>query len=111
MRQGQLCPAGRRGAENPGWEDLRLEVPDRLPESLVLRAGGEDAEEEPTARPFRQLMRDAGASSVTLLQTRDGLRGVLLLGAPHPELAGSQSDFLEVFCGFRGGRARKMPPG
>ena len=95
---GQLCPAGRRGAENPGWEDLRLEVPDRLPESLVLRAGGEDAEEEPTARPFRQLMRDAGASSVTLLQTRDGLRGVLLLGAPHPELAGSQSDFLEVFA-------------
>ena len=95
---GQLCPAGRRGAGNPGWEDLRLEVPDRLPESLVLRAGGEHAEEEPAAAPFRQLMRDAGASSATLLQTRDGLRGVLLLGAPHPELAGSQSDFLEVFA-------------
>ena len=95
---GQLCPAGRRGAGNPGWEDLRLEVPDRLPESLVLRAGGEQAEEEPAAAPFRQLMRDAGASSATLLQTRDGLRGVLLLGAPHPELAGSQSDFLEVFA-------------
>ena len=95
---GQLCPAGRRGAGNPGWEDLRLEVPDRLPESLVLRAGGEHAEEESAAAPFRQLMRDAGASSATLLQTRDGLRGVLLLGAPHPELAGSQSDFLEVFA-------------
>ena len=95
---GQLCPAGRRGGGNPGWEDLRLEVPDRLPESLVLRAGGEQAEEEPAAAPFRQLMRDAGASSATLLQTRDGLRGVLLLGAPHPELAGSQSDFLEVFA-------------
>ena len=95
---GKLCPAGRRGAGNPGWEDLSLEVPDRLPESLVLRAGGEDADEEPATGPFRQLMRDAGASSATLLRTRDGLRGVLLLGAPHPDLAGSQSDFLEAFA-------------
>lgn len=98
--QGRLCPAGRRGRGNQGWEELRFEAPDRLPDAYVLRADGERPGEEPGGEPFRQLMRDAQASSVTLLRTPDGLRGVLLLGEPHPDLAGSQSDFLEAlaFC-------------
>lgn len=96
--QGRLCPAGRRGAGNQGWEELGLEVPDRLPDADVLRTDGEAPGEGPGAEPFRQLMHDAGASSVTLLRTRDGLRGVLLLGEPHPDLAGSRSDFLEALA-------------
>ena len=95
---GLLRPAGRRGAGNPGWEDLHLEVPDLLPDSLVFRSGGEHPEEDPAAEPFRELMRDSAASSATLLRTRDGLRGVLLLGEPHPDLTGSRTDFLEALA-------------
>lgn len=96
--EGELCPAGRRGAGSQGWEELRFEAPDRLPDGLVLRADGGQPDEDPGAGPFRQLMRDAGASSVTLLRTRDGLGGILVLGAPHPDLAGSRSDFLEALA-------------
>ena len=95
---GVLRPAGRRGGGNPGWEELELEAPERLPEAVVLRSGDDRADEEATAEPFRRLMRDSGASSATLLRTRDGLRGLLLLGEPHPELTGSRSDFLEALA-------------
>ena len=93
-----LRPAGRRGAGDAGWQDLQLEPPDRLPESFVFRTDVEPPDEDPAALPFRQVMRDGAASSATLLRTRDGLRGVLLLGEPHPDLAGSQSDFLEALA-------------
>ena len=45
---GVLHPVGRRGAGSAAWEDLRLEVPDRLPDPLVLR-GGEHPDEDPVA--------------------------------------------------------------
>ena len=94
--EGVLRPESRRGAGSAGWDELQLEGPERLPAALVLRSGGEHPEEDAAAEPFRQLMRDCEASSATLLRTRDGLRGVLLLGEPHPDLAGSQTDFLEA---------------
>ncbi len=95
---GRFRPAGRRGAGNAGWEELSLEPPDLLPDSLVFRSGGEHPDENPVAEPFLGVMRDSGASSAALLRTPDGLRGVLLLGEPHPELAGSRTDFLEALA-------------
>ena len=94
--EGILRPASRRGAGKPGWEELQLEAPERLPDAFVLRSGRERPQQDAAAEPFRQLMRDSEASSATLLRTRDGLRGVLLLGEPHPDLAGSRTDFLEA---------------
>ena len=93
-----LRPVGRRGAGNPGWEELQLEMPELLPDVLVLRSSDERPDRDSVAEPFRQLMLDSGASSAALLRTRDGLRGLLLLGEPHPDLAGSRTDFLEALA-------------
>ncbi len=99
--EGVLRPAGRRGAAGERCDRLRGEVPGRLPRRVVLGADDEDGDDG-RAAPFRRLIRESGAASATLLRTREGLRGVLLLGEPHADLGTSRSDFLEAFAGSAG---------
>lgn len=96
--EGVLRPAGRRGAAGPGWDDLRFEAPDRLPAAAVLRAENGDSGGEEAALPLRRILRESGAASAALLRAGGDLRGVLLLGEPHPDLAGSRTDFLEALA-------------
>ena len=95
---GVLRPAGRKGVPSAGWDQLRFEAPDRLPEEVVLRTGSGEPPDTAASQPLRRMMREAGAASAALLRTRDDLRGLLLLGAPHPDLAGSRTDFLEALA-------------
>jgi len=47
--EGFLRPASRRGAGNPGWEELQLEAPELLPDVFVLRSGAEHPKEDAAA--------------------------------------------------------------
>ena len=105
--EGMLRPADRRGAASPDWDRLRFEVPDRLPEAAVLRLGSGDAARDAAASPFYGMMRESGAAAAALLRSREGLSGVLLLGGPHPDLAGSESDFLEALAVSAGAALEK----
>ncbi len=96
--EGGLRPAGRRGARSPGWEELRFEVPDRLPGEAVLRCASADGLRDAAFAPFQRVMEQSGAAAAALLRTRENLSGLLLLGGAHPELTGSESDFLEALA-------------
>lgn len=99
---GALRPSGRRGAADPGWGRVSFPAPEVLPEAAVIRTG--DCASDPTdpEAPFCRLMQEVAADAAAPLRFGDRLLGVLLVGASHPDLAGSKSDFLEALAAAAG---------
>ncbi len=93
--------SGAASGSSDGHPPFRLAGP--LPEATVIRlagGAGDEADAKANANEARlgAFMRRTGAAASVLLRSGEELRGILLLGPPHPGFAGSRSDFLEALA-------------